>query len=103
MKIKSLLIANRGEIAIRIATTATAMGIKTYGIKTPKEPGALYLKAVDEIIDFTENVEELPEFLDIERIIHATKQHQIDAIHPGYGFLAESPILLNGVEEENIT
>lgn len=102
MKIKSLLIANRGEIAIRIATTATELGIKTYGIKTPKEPGAFYLKAMDEIIDFTEVVEELPEFLDIERIIEAAKLYKIEAIHPGYGFLAESPYFAQRCEEEKI-
>ena len=44
MKIKSLLIANRGEIAVRINETAKKMGIKTYGIKTAKEPNALYLR-----------------------------------------------------------
>jgi acetyl/propionyl-CoA carboxylase alpha subunit len=69
MKIKSLLIANRGEIAIRIVSSAKKLGIKTYGIKTSKEPNAFYLKAVDEIIDFSQDFEELPEFLDIERII----------------------------------
>ncbi len=102
MKIKSLLIANRGEIAMRIASTASKMGIKTYGIKTSKEPSAFYLKAVDEIIDFTESVEELPEFLDIERLIGAAKSAKIDAIHPGYGFLAESPYFAKRCEEEHI-
>ncbi len=54
MKIKSLLIANRGEIAVRINETAKKMGIKTYGIKTSKEPNALYLRLVDDVIDFAE-------------------------------------------------
>lgn len=102
MKIKSLLIANRGEIAIRIATTAAQLGIKSYGIKTIKEPNAYYLKAVDEIIDFTESIEELPEFLDIERIIEAAKTNNINAIHPGYGFLAESPYFAQRCDEEKI-
>jgi acetyl-CoA carboxylase biotin carboxylase subunit len=90
-KITSLLIANRGEIAIRISETAKKMGIKTYGLKTSKEPGAYYLQFVDEIIDFTEGVTEIPEFLDIDRIIFALKEHNIDAVHPGYGYLAENP------------
>ncbi len=102
MKIKKLLIANRGEIAIRITETAKKMGIKTFGIKTSKEPNALYLSHVDEIIDFTENLDEIPEFLDIERLINATKENNIDAIHPGYGFLAESPYFAKRCEEGKI-
>ena len=91
MKIKSLLIANRGEIAVRINETAKKMGIKTYGIKTSKEPNALYLRLVDDVIDFAELVDEIPEFLDVERIIEAARSNKIEAIHPGYGFLAENP------------
>ncbi|MFO7658488.1 MAG: biotin carboxylase N-terminal domain-containing protein [Bacteroidales bacterium] len=102
MKIKSLLIANRGEIAVRIVATAKRMGIKTFGIKTQKEPNAYYLRMVDEIIDFTDTLEELPEFLDIERIIAAAKSHNVEAIHPGYGFLAESPYFAKRCEEESI-
>ncbi len=102
MKIKSLLIANRGEIVNRIVSTAKKMGIKTYGIKTSKEPNAYYLRLVDEIIDFSQEQEELPEFLDIERIIEASKKRKIHAIHPGYGFLAESPYFAERCEEEKI-
>lgn len=102
MKIKSLLIANRSEIAVRIASTAKRLGIKTYGIKTQKEPYAFYLRSVDEIIDFSESAEEIPEFLDIERIIEAAKTNNINAIHPGYGFLAESSYFAKRCEEENI-
>jgi len=102
MKIKSILIANRGEIAIRIMQTAREMGIKTYAIKTSKEPGAWYLDEADELIDFTETLNDTPEFLDIERIIAAVKEHKIDAVHPGYGFLAENPVFARRCEEENI-
>ena len=91
MKIRSLLIANRGEIAVRINNTAKRLGIKTYGIKTAREPNALYLKLVDHIIDYSDTIDEIPEFLDIEKIISAAKKNKIKAIHPGYGFLAESP------------
>lgn len=102
MKIKSLLIANRGEIAIRIIETANKLGIKTFGIKTSKEPNALYLRQVDDVIDFSQTLEDIPEFLDIERIIDTAKRHKIDAIHPGYGFLAENPYVAQRCEEENI-
>ncbi|MGD2034183.1 MAG: biotin carboxylase N-terminal domain-containing protein [Bacteroidales bacterium] len=102
MKIKSLLIANRGEIAIRISQTAKKLGIKTYGIKTSKEPNAYYLSFLDEVIDFSETLQEIPEFLDVERIVNAAKKEKIDAIHPGYGFLAESPYFAQRCEEEGV-
>jgi acetyl-CoA carboxylase biotin carboxylase subunit len=102
MKIRSLLIANRGEIAIRICRTAKQMGIKTYGIKTAKEPKAFYLSFLDEVIDFCDSVDEVPEFLDVERIVTAAKDFKVDAIHPGYGFLAESPYFAQRCEEEGI-
>jgi acetyl-CoA carboxylase biotin carboxylase subunit len=102
MKIKSILIANRGEIAVRINETAKKMGIKTFGIKTSKEPNALYLRLVDDVIDFSDITEEIPEFLDIERIIEAAKSNKVDSIHPGYGFLAENPYFARRCKEENI-
>lgn len=102
MKINSLLIANRGEIAIRICRTAKILGIKTYGIKTLKEPNALYLSYLDEIIDLSDCMDEIPEFLDVEKLINAAKERKIDSIHPGYGFLAESPYFARRCEEENI-
>jgi len=101
-KIKSILIANRGEIAIRISETAKKMGVKTYGIKTSKEPGAYYLKFMDEIIDFTETISEIPEFLDIDRIIFAVKEYDIEAVHPGYGYLAENPYFAQKCIDEKI-
>ncbi|MBN2763469.1 MAG: acetyl-CoA carboxylase biotin carboxylase subunit [Bacteroidales bacterium] len=102
MKITSLLIANRGEIAVRINETAKRLKIKTFGIKTSKEPNALYLRLVDDVIDFSDSSEEIPEFLDIERIIEAARINKIDAIHPGYGFLAENPYFARRCKEENI-
>jgi acetyl-CoA carboxylase, biotin carboxylase subunit len=102
MKIKSLLIANRGEIAIRIMRTARKMDITTYAIKTSKEPNAWYLEEADHLIDFSEWLSDTPEFLDIERIIHAMKENKIDAVHPGYGFLAENPVFARRCEEENL-
>ncbi|MEN8155417.1 MAG: acetyl-CoA carboxylase biotin carboxylase subunit [Bacteroidota bacterium] len=103
MKIKSILIANRGEIALRIIRTAKEMGIRSYVIKTIKEPNAWYLEEADEIIDFSEDHDDIiPEFLDIERIIHHAKQRGVDSIHPGYGFLAENPDFAKRCEEEGI-
>jgi acetyl-CoA carboxylase biotin carboxylase subunit len=101
-KIKSILIANRGEIAIRISETAKKLGIKVYGIKTSKEAAAYYLQFMDHIIDFTEIISDIPEFLDIERIISSAKENNIDAIHPGYGYLAENPYFAQKCIDEGI-
>jgi len=102
MKIESLLIANRGEITIRIIRTAKKLGITTWVIKTGKEPNAWYLDEADEILDFTECLSDTPEFLDIERIVFHAKENNIGAIHPGYGFLAENPTFARRCEEEGI-
>jgi len=102
MKIKSILIANRGEIAIRIIRTAKKMGISSFVIKTAKEPNAWYLEEADKIIDFSECSNDTPEFLDIERIIYHAKDQKVDAIHPGYGFLAENPDFARRCKDENI-
>lgn len=99
---KSILIANRGEIAVRVSQTAKKMGIKTFAIKTVKEPSAYYLQFADEAIELEENMNGISEFLDIEGIIELAKKVSIDAIHPGYGFLAESPYFAKRCEEEEI-
>jgi acetyl/propionyl-CoA carboxylase alpha subunit len=101
MEIKSILIANRGEIAIRIARTAKKMGIKTYMFLTHEEPNATYLKSANEIIDVSEetfyNV-----FTNIDKIIESAQKYNIDAIHPGYGFLSENPALARECRHNNI-
>lgn len=88
--IKSLLIANRGEIAIRIAQTAKRLGIRTYAIRTEKEPTAEYLSAVDEIIVFPKIDNDELEFLNSEIIVSLAQENGIEAIHPGYGYLSEN-------------
>lgn len=102
MKIKSILIANRGEIAIRIMKTAAKMGIETWAIKTSKEPNASYLSNADKIIDFSESPESIPVFLDVDLLIEVIKKNKIDAVHPGYGFLAESPFFAERCEQNKI-
>jgi len=99
--IKSILIANRGEIAIRIARTATNMGILVYCIQTNREANALYLEYADEIITLEENPNGSI-FLNAEELIRLAKLHQIEAIHPGYGFLSESPYLASRCKDEGI-
>jgi acetyl/propionyl-CoA carboxylase alpha subunit len=90
MKINKILIANRGEIAIRIMKTANRMKIRTVAIKTAVEPNAMYLSWADEVFDNTEEVSEIPVFLDIEKLILIALKTGANAVHPGYGFLAEN-------------
>jgi len=102
-KIKSILIANRGEIAIRIAKTAQKMGIKAIGIRTKKEPSANYLTHMDMVLDFPEREKEtIPEFLDIESLVLLAKRNRINAIHPGYGYLSENAQFAIRCTEEGI-
>ncbi len=100
--ISSLLIANRGEIAIRILKTARRLGIKTYCFQTPQEANAVYLKWTDEIILISENSTNQSIFLDAEMIIKYAKNLNIEAIHPGYGFLSENKLLPQLCEKNNI-
>ena len=88
--IKSILIANRGEIAIRICRTAKRMGIKTYVIRTVKEPNAVYLNFADKVIDFPETDGSVPEFLDIDNLVKLAVDNHVEAMHPGYGYLSEN-------------
>ncbi len=90
MKIKRILIANRGEIAVRIMKTARLMKIETVAVQTAVEPNAMYLSSADIVYDNTEDVSEIPVFLDIEKLIAIALKTESNAIHPGYGFLAEN-------------
>jgi acetyl-CoA carboxylase biotin carboxylase subunit len=90
IKIKRILIANRGEIAVRIMKTARMMNIETVAVKTAVEPNAMYLSSADVVYDNTEDSSEIPVFLDIEKLIAIALKTKANAIHPGYGFLAEN-------------
>lgn len=101
MKINSILIANRGEIAIRIARTAKEMGITTYMFLSHHEPNALHLNHADEIIDVSDN-SYINVYTNIDKLIETALEYKIDAIHPGYGFLSENPYLPRECERNNI-
>ena len=90
MKINKILIANRGEIAIRIMKTARLMKIKTVAVKTALEPTAMYLSYADEVYDNSEDISEIPVFLDIDKLVGIALKTGANAVHPGYGFLAEN-------------
>lgn len=88
---RRILIANRGEIAIRIIRSAHKLGMWTVVFQSDREPVALYLKFADEIIPARDSKNEKPIFLDQERIVALALENHIDLIHPGYGFLSENP------------
>lgn len=98
-----LLIANRGEIAIRIMRTASRMGITTVAIKTALEPAAPYLATATEVYDNTAFTTAVPVFLDVDRIIAIAQEVGADAIHPGYGYLSESAYFAQKCIDQNIT
>jgi acetyl-CoA carboxylase biotin carboxylase subunit len=89
-KIKKILVANRGEIAVRIMKTARLMEIECVAIRTDTEPNAMYLASANEIFDISEETSDIPVFLDVDRLIEIATKTGCDALHPGYGFLAEN-------------
>ena len=102
MKIKRILIANRGEIAVRIIRTARKMKIETVAVKTSVEPVAMFLSDADIVYDNTEDNSEIPVFLNIERLIEIALETKCDAVHPGYGFLAENAYFAQKCIDNNI-
>jgi 3-methylcrotonyl-CoA carboxylase alpha subunit len=98
MKIKTLLIANRGEIACRIARTARAQGIRPVGIHSEADANALHVREIGQSICIGAGPAS-ESYLRIDAVISAAKSAGADAIHPGYGFLAENPGLARAVED----
>jgi pyruvate carboxylase len=88
--IKKLLVANRSEIAIRVFRTATELGIRTVALYSHEDRFALHRFKADEAYRVGKPGEPIRAYLDIAGIVALAKQHDIDAIHPGYGFLSEN-------------
>ncbi len=101
-KIKSVLVANRGEIAIRVFRACNEMGIKTVAIYSKEDTLSLHRNQADEAYLVGEGKKPVDAYLDIEDIIRIAKEHDIDAIHPGYGFLSENEGFARRCEEEGI-
>lgn len=99
--IKRLLIANRGEIAVRIIRTCRMMNITTIAIYSEADKNSLHVQLADEAICIGPN-QSAESYLDIDRILEACNMSKADAIHPGYGFLSESTTFRQRVDEENI-
>ncbi|KQC29556.1 pyruvate carboxylase [Flagellimonas eckloniae] len=90
MEIKKVLVANRGEIAIRIFRACVEIGLKTVGIYTYEDRYSLHRYKADESYQIGEDADPLKPYLDIDAIITIAKKNNVDAIHPGYGFLSEN-------------
>ncbi|NHN25289.1 pyruvate carboxylase [Flavobacterium jejuense] len=90
MKIKKVLVANRGEIAIRIFRACVEIGVKTVGVYTFEDRYSLHRYKADESYQIGEDNEPLKPYLNIDAIIKVAKENSVDAIHPGYGFLSEN-------------
>jgi acetyl-CoA carboxylase, biotin carboxylase subunit len=100
-EIRKILIANRGEIAIRIIWTCKEMGIKTVAIHSEADREALHVRYADEAVCVGGNPS-AESYLNIPAIISAAEITNVDAIHPGYGFLAESATFAKICEDCNI-
>jgi pyruvate carboxylase len=99
---KKILVANRGEIAIRVLRAATELNIKTIAVYTFEDRYSLHRYKADEAYQIGKNDDPLKPYLDIEAIINVAKREKADAIHPGYGFLSENARFAQRCAEENI-
>src|SRR5947207_16014929 len=91
--IRKLLVANRSEIAIRVFRTAHELGIRTVAMYSHEDRYALHRFKADEAYLVGKAGEPIRAYLDIQGIVDLCKRYEIDAIHPGYGFLSANPKL----------
>lgn len=100
--INKILVANRGEIAIRILRAASELGIRTVSVYTREDRFSPHRYKADEAYQIGEDDDPLKPYLDIDAIIEVAKLDQVDAIHPGYGFLSENVEFASRCREEGI-
>jgi pyruvate carboxylase len=99
---KKLLVANRSEIAIRVLRAASELNLRTVAIYTFEDRYSLHRYKADEAYQIGEEDDPLKPYLDVEEIIKVAKKHNVDAIHPGYGFLSENVNFARRCREEGI-
>src|SRR5947208_848954 len=98
---KKVLVANRGEIAIRILRTAREMGIKTVSVHSEADSKSLHVFEADESICIGP-AESQKSYLSISNLIEAARKTKADALHPGYGFLSENAKFASEVKNAGI-
>ena len=96
-----ILIANRGEIAVRVMRTAKEMGIRTVAVYSDADRESLHVFTADESVFLGES-DPAASYLNIDKIIGAALQTGAEAVHPGYGFLAENPVFADRVTSEGL-
>ena len=101
-KIKTVLVANRGEIAIRIFRACNELGIRTVAIYSKEDMLSLHRNKADEAYMVGAGKGPVEAYLDIEDIMRIAREHEVDAIHPGYGFLSENSQLAKRCAEEGL-
>jgi acetyl-CoA carboxylase biotin carboxylase subunit len=99
---KTILIANRGEIAVRIIRTCREMGLRTIAVYSEADIDSLHVKLADEAY-LIGPPETIHSYLDAEKILEVAHKCKADAIHPGYGFLAENPDFAELCEQRGMT
>lgn len=101
-RIQKLLVANRGEIAIRVLRAASELGIRTVAVFTYEDRYSLHRFKADEAYQIGQDSDPLKPYLDIEEILRVAKLNKVQAIHPGYGFLSENVQFARRCREEGI-
>ena len=96
-----VLIANRGEIAVRIAITLARMNIRSVGVFHQEDRNSPLLELVDEAVEIF-GPTPVAAYMDYQSLLTICKEHRVDAIHPGYGFLAENPDFAQAVENAGL-
>jgi acetyl-CoA carboxylase biotin carboxylase subunit len=101
MKLASLLIANRGEIAVRINRAAKELGLRVVQVHSRADADSLAVKLADEAVDIGPP-QAAKSYLNVEAILEAARKSGADAVHPGYGFLAENAGFADAVEKAGL-
>src|SRR4029079_6575270 len=96
LRMRRLLVANRGEIALRIFRACRAEGIETVAVAAPDDRGSLHAESADTLV-------EISSYLDASEHVRAARESGADAVHPGYGFLSESAELAEAVLSAGLT
>ncbi len=100
---RKILVANRGEIAVRAFRAATELGVGTVAVFPYEDRHAEYRAKSDESYEIGERGHPVRAYLDVAGIIAAARHADADAIYPGYGFLSENPDLAQACEDAGIT